>query len=168
MKKIIIILIIGILITGCSTIRIKERKDNTYKCSLISTNEGIKKISEFSIILNKRKEPITYIIKGGYKNYKEKQKEYNNMCDTLKSDIKKESLEKYKNKLEIKVICNSNNNNQVYIKKAYQIKEIKDIKDLNNINNYIKNYTNEDKTFNLKKWKESFYINTNNNYICNF
>ena len=97
---------------------------------------------------------------NGYKEY----------CNGLKDNKQKDLLEKYKDIVDMKVVCDSKNNYEAYVLKEYQVKKIKDIDDFNSIYKFLEPYIKEDGTFDLESWKN--YFNTDSlkagKYSCDF
>ena len=79
-------------------------------------------------------------------------------------------MEKYKDIVDMKVVCDSKNNYEAYVLKEYQVKKIKDIADFNSIYKFLEPYIKEDGTFDLESWKN--YFNTDSlkagKYSCDF
>ena len=84
--------------------------------------------------------------------------------------MQKDLLEKYKDAVSMKIVCDEKNNYEAYALKEYQVKKIKDIDELSSVYKSLETYIKEDGTFDLDAWKN--YFNTNSlkagNYSCNF
>lgn len=178
MKKILLglLIIVSIFtITGCdksNEVKGTKSKNKTYECrySKDDNTGGKRYLTKYIIELNDKKEAEVYTLITGFSNYGSKTDGYNEFCNGLKDNIQKDLLEKYKDVVSMKIVCDEKNNYEAYVLKEYQIKKIKDIDEFNTINKFFDKYIKDDGTFDLEGWKN--YFNTDSlkagNYTCNF
>ena len=176
-KKILLSLFIFLslfIITGCESKISNSKKSNykSYECrySKDDNAEGKRYLTKYIIELNDKNEAEVYTLITGFSNYGSKTDGYNEFCNGLKDNLQKDLLEKYKDSIAMKIVCDEENNYQAYTLKEYQVKKIKDIDDLSSIYKFLEPYIKDDGTFDLDAWKE--YFNTDSlkagNYTCDF
>ena len=175
MKKKILISILVILglftITGCG--KAEETKSNkTYECRYSKEDnvEGKRYLTKYKIELNDKNEAEVYTLITGFSNYGSETDGYKDFCSSLKNSIQKDLLEKYKDSVAMKIVCDSENNYEVYALKEYQVKKIKDIEELSGVYKFLEPYIKKDGTFDLEGFKN--YFNTDSlkkgNYTCDY
>lgn len=177
-KKIILSLLVIIsifVITGCEESdknKITKSNNKTYECrySKDDNAEGKRYLTKYIIELNGKNEAEVYTLITGFSNYGSETDGYKEFCNVLKNNKQEDLLEKYKDVVSFKAICDEKNNYEAYVIKEYQIKKIKDINDFSAIYKSLDPYIKEDGTFDLAAWKN--YFNTDSlkagNYTCNF
>lgn len=179
-KKILLSLIIVVAlftITGCGNSENKQNgnsssKNKTYECRYSKDDdaEGKRYLTKYLIELNDKNEAEVYTLITGFSNYGSETDGYKEYCNGLKDNKQKDLLEKYKDIVDMKVVCDSKNNYEAYVLKEYQVKKIKDIDDFNSIYKFLEPYIKEDGTFDLESWKN--YFNTDSlkagKYSCDF
>ena len=177
-KKIILSLLVIVAlftITGCGKsdeTKETKSKNKTYECrySKDDTAEEKRYLTKYLIELNDKNEAEVYTLITGFSNYGSETDGYKEYCNGLKDNKQKDLLEKYKDIVDMKVVCDSKNNYEAYVLKEYQVKKIKDIDDFNSIYKFLEPYIKEDGTFDLKSWKN--YFNTDSlkagKYSCDF
>ena len=177
-KKIILSLLVIIsifVITGCEESdknKITKSNNKTYECrySKDDNAEGKRYLTKYIIELNGKNEAEVYTLITGFSNYGSETDGYKEYCNGLKDNKQKDLLEKYKDIVDMKVVCDSKNNYEAYVLKEYQVKKIKDIDDFNSIYKFLEPYIKEDGTFDLESWKN--YFNTDSlkagKYSCDF
>ena len=175
-KTILSILIIVALftITGCGNNNETNSKSNykSYECryNKDDNDEGKRYLTKYIIGLNDKNEAEVFTLISGFYNYGSKTEGYNEFCDGLQNNNSKNLLEKYKDAVDMKIVCDENNNYQAYAQKEYQVKKIKEINEFSAIYKSLEPYIKSDGTFDLEAWKN--YFNTDSlkkgNYTCNF
>ena len=176
-KKIFLSLLVIVAvftITGCDKSDIVTKKSGykTYECrySKDDNAEGKRYLTKHIIELNNKDEAEVYRVIAGFTNYGSETEGYTEFCNGLKNNNQNDLLEKYKDSVSMKVVCNKENNYQAYIVKEYKIKKIKDISDFSTIYKFLEPYIKEDGSFDLDAWKN--YFNTDSlkagNYSCDF
>ena len=162
-------------ITGCGKsdeTKETKSKNKIYECrySKDDTAEGKRYLTKYLIELNDKNEAEVYTLITGFSNYGSETDGYKEYCNGLKDNKQKDLLEKYKDIVDMKVVCDSKNNYEAYVLKEYQVKKIKDIDDFNSIYKFLEPYIKEDGTFDLESWKN--YFNTDSlkagKYSCDF
>lgn len=166
-------------VTGCGNNDEKESKINEknkigklYECrySKDDNAEGKRYLTKYEVFLNNKNESTTYTIISGFSNYGSETDGYKDFCNSLKDNKQDDLLEKYKDSVNMEVVCDEENNYEAYVSKTYQIKKIKDISDFSKVYESIKPYIKDDGTFDLDAWKN--YFDTDSlkagNYTCNF
>ena len=187
MKKLLISILSLVLlftITGCNKKdeTKKDTKDDTieetnsnyksYECrySKDDNAEGKRYLTKYIVELNDKNELEKYTLITGFSNYGAKTEGYNEYCKGLEDNKQTDLIEKYKDVVKFKVVCNEDNNYQAYVQKEYQVKKIKDIDEFKNIYKFLEQYIKSDGTFDLEAFKD--YFNTNElkkgNYTCNY
>lgn len=174
----ILVLVMLFTITGCGkSDNVDEMKEvgssnKTYECrySKDDNAEGKRYLTRYIIELNDNNEAEVYTLITGFSNYGSKTDGYNEFCNGLKDNIQKDLLEKYKDAVSMKVVCDEENNYQAYVLKEYQVKKIKDIEELSGVYKTLETYIKDDGTFDLDGFKNFF--NTDSlkagNYTCDF
>jgi hypothetical protein len=186
-KKILLFLLTIVTlftITGCGNSNDnsnKESEDNgntiesnykTYECrySKDDNAEGKRYLIKYIFELNDKNEIEVYTLINGFSNYGSETDGYKEFCNGLKDNKQTDLLEKYKDAVAMKVVCDENNNYEAYTVKEYQVKKIKDINDFSAIYKFLEPYIKNDGTFDLEKFKN--YLNTDSlkagNYTCNY
>ena len=170
-----LVLIMVLTITGCGnadeTIETKTN-NKIYECrySKDDNTEGKRYLTKYIIEVNDKNEAEVYTLITGFSNYGSETDGYKEFCKALKDNIQKDLLEKYKDVVAMKVVCDEKNNYEAYVLKEYQIKKIKDINDFSTIYKFLEPYIKDDGTFDLKGWKSYFDKDSlkAGNYSCNF
>ena len=171
----IFILISLLTITGCdkdNETKNTKSKNNTYECrySKDDNTEGKRYLTKYIIELNNKKELEVYTLITGFSNYGSETDGYKEFCNGLKENQQKDLLEKYKDVVSMKVVCDEKNNYEAYVIKEYKVQKIKDIEELSTIYKSLEPYMKEDGTFDLESWKN--YFDTDSlkagNYSCDF
>ena len=175
-KKIFLSLLVLVMlftITGCgSKGNIANSNNKIYECryNKDDNKEGKRYLTKYIIELNNKDEAEVYTLTTGFSNYGSKTEGYTEFCNGLKDNKQKNLLEKYKDSVSMKVVCNEENNYQAYVSKTYQIKKIKNIDEFSSVYKFLSTYIKDDGTFDLDSWKN--YFNTDSlksgNYLCNF
>ena len=177
-KKMILSLLVIValfVITGCEdSDKNKTIKSNnkTYECrySKDDNAEGKRYLTKYIIELNDKNEAEVYTLITGFSNYGSETEGYQEYCKGLKDNLQKDLLEKYKEAVSMKIVCDEKNNYEVYALKEYKVKKIKDIDELSSIYKFLETYFKEDGTFDLEAWKN--YFDTDSlkagNYTCNY
>ena len=180
MKKILLSLLSLLMVfalVGCENENENEStgtKSNykSYECRYNKDDnaEGKRYLTRYIIELNSKNEAEIFTLITGYSNYGSASEGYNEFCDGLKKSESNPLLEKYKDAVAYKVVCDEKNNYEAYAIKEYQVKKIKDINEFSKIYKDLEIYIKEDGTFDLDAWKN--YFNTNSlkagNYSCDF
>ena len=178
MKKIFICLLALLAIftvTGCDKSDVNKEtksKNKVYECrySKDDNTEGKRYLTRYLIELNDKNEAEVYTLITGFSNYGSETDGYKDFCNGLKDNIQTDLLEKYKDAVAMKVVCDENNNYEAYALKEYQVKKIKDISDFSSIYKFLEPYIKDDGTFDLNGFKN--YFNTDSlkagNYTCDF
>ena len=170
----IFVLIAVFVVTGCNKSNNKLSKSSykSYECRY-SKDDNIdskRYLTKYIVELNDKNEAEVYSLITGFSNYGSKTEGYNDFCNGLKNNIQKDLLEKYKDAVSMKIVCDEKNNYEAYVLKEYQVKKIKDIEELKSVYKFIETYIKSDGTFDLDAWKN--YFNTDSlkagNYTCNF
>lgn len=149
-----------------------KSNNKTYECrySKDDNADGKRYLTKYTIELNSKNEPVVYSLITGFSNYGSKTDGYTEFCNGLKDNIQTDLLEKYKEAVAMKVVCDEKNNYEAYVLKEYQVKKIKDIEEFSKISKEIGSYTKDDGTFDLDAWKN--YFDTDSlkagNYTCDF
>ena len=168
----ILILIALFTITGCGNTNESKSKNKTYECrySKDDNTEGKRYLTKYIVELNDKNELEVYTLITGFSNYGSETDGYKEFCKGLEDNKQTDLLEKYKDAVSMKVVCDNNNNYEAYAQKEYKIKKIKDIEDFSSIYKSLETYMKEDGTFDLDAWKN--YFDTDSlkagNYTCNF
>ncbi len=171
----ITILVMVFSIAGCSkSNKANEKKTNNkiYECrySKDDNSDGKRYLTKYIIELNEKNEAEVYTLITGFSNYGSKTDGYNEFCNGLKDNMQKDLLEKYKDAVSMKVVCDEDNNYQAYVLKEYKVKKIKDIDELSTVYKFLEPYIKDDGTFDLDSFKN--YFNTDSlkagNYSCDF
>ena len=177
-KKILVSLFVIIalfIITGCNKKDNNKKlnsKNKTYECrySKDDNTEGKRYLTKYQISLNDKNELEVYTLITGFSNYGSETDGYKEFCNGLKDNKQNDLLEKYKDSVNMKVVCDSKNNYEAYVVKEYKVKKIKDIDDFSNVYKSLATYIKDDGTFDLEGWKN--YFNTDSlkagNYTCDF
>ena len=177
MKKIIISLLAIVLVftlVGCNKSETSGTKSNnkSYECrySKDDNAEGKRYLTKYIIELNDKNEAEVYTLISGFSNYGSETDGYKDFCNGLKDNIQKDLLEKYKDVVSMKVVCDEKNNYEAYVQKEYKIKKIKDIDEFKSINKFLDPYIKSDGTFDLEGFKNYFNIDSlkKGNYTCNY
>ena len=165
-----------IIVTGCGksdeTKETTTSKNKTYECRYNKDDnaEGKRYLTRFLVELNDKNEAEVYTVISGYSNYGSETDGYKEFCNGLKDNKQTDLLEKYKDAVSMKVVCDEKNNYEAYTLKEYKVKKIKDIADFSAVYKSIEKYMKEDGTFDLDAWKN--YFNTDSlkagNYSCDF
>ena len=168
----ILVLLALFIVTGCNGNKIGKSNYKSYECrySKDDNAEGKRYLTKYIIELNDKNEAEVYTLISGFSNYGSKTDGYNEFCNGLKDNMQKDLLEKYKDAVSMKIVCDEKNNYEAYALKEYQVKKIKDIDELSSVYKSLETYIKEDGTFDLDAWKN--YFNTDSlkagNYSCNF
>lgn len=176
MKKVFLSLIAIVMlfvVTGCGNGSTTAKSNNkTYECrySKDDNAEGKRYLTKYIIELNNKNEAEVYTLISGFSNYGSETDGYKVFCNGLKDNKQKDLLEKYKDAVSMKVVCDEKNNYEAYALKEYKIKKIKDIDEFSSVYKSLATYIKSDGTFDLEGWKN--YFNTDSlkagNYTCNF
>ncbi len=144
----------------------------TYECrySKDDNAEGKRYLTKYQIALNDKNELEVYTLISGFSNYGSETDGYKEFCKGLKDNKQTDLLEKYKDAVAFKVVCDEKNNYEAYALKEYQVKKIKDIEDFSSVYKSIAAYIKEDETFDLEAWKNYFATDSlkAGNYTCDF
>ncbi len=166
-KKLLIVSLVTVSIlmsTGCNNNQTKK-----YTCKNNDSSDGIRYLTTYTIELNNKKEPIKYILKDGFGNYKDNEEAYKKFCEGLKKAEENNKTKYSKEDLTYTVTCDDKKKEAYYIV-TYNLSNIKDKTEFRNINTEIEKYTKKDGTFDLDAWKE--YFNTSESkkghYDCDF
>ena len=174
-KKIVLsifILIALFTITGCGNSNESRSNNKTYECrySKDDNTEGKRYLTKYIVELNNKNELEVYTLISGFSNYGSETDGYKEFCKGLEDNKQTDLLEKYKDVVSMKVVCDNKNNYEAYAQKEYKVKKIKDIEDFSSIYKSLEAYMKEDGTFDLDAWKN--YFDTDSlkagNYTCNF
>ena len=176
-KKLILSLLVMIsllIVTACTNNDTKDIKINykSYECryNKDDNTEGKRYLTKYIIELNDKNEAEVYTLISGFSNYGSETDGYNEFCNGLNNNSQNNLLEKYKDAVSMKVVCDEKNNYEAYAIKEYKIKKIKDLNEFSSIYRFLSPYINDDGTFNLEGWKN--YFNTDSlkagNYSCDF
>ena len=176
MKKIVLlsILVVALFtITGCGKSEESKKSYNkSYECrySKDDNAEGKRYLTKYTIELNDKGEAEVYSLITGFSNYGSETDGYKEFCNGLKDNKQDDLLDKYKDAVSMKVVCDEKNNYEAYALKEYQVKKIKDIDEFSKIYKDLETYMKADGTFDLNAWKN--YFNTDSlkagNYTCDF
>lgn len=172
----ILIVVALFTVTGCEKKeeKSKDSKSNnkTYECRYSKDDNatGKRYLTKYQIELNNKNEAEVYTIISGFSNYGSETDGYKEFCEGLKNNKQQDLLDKYKDAVSMKVVCDEENNYQAYVLKEYQVKKIKDIEELSAIYKSLAPYIKEDGTFDLEAFKN--YFDTDSlkagNYTCDF
>lgn len=171
----IFVIVVFFVVTGCDKEKNKKDKKTNYKsyvCKYTKDEnyDGKRYLTKYIIELNSKKEAEIYTVITGFYNYGSKTDGYNEFCNGLKDNIPKDTLEKYKDAVDMKVVCDDKNNYEAYVLKEYQVKKIKDIEEFSTVYNLLADNIKKDGSFDLDAWKN--YFNTDSlkagNYTCDF
>ena len=177
-KKLFLSLLIVVMlftITGCGkTDEAGGTKSNykSYECrySKDDNAEGKRYLTKYIVELNDKNELEVYTLISGFSNYGSETDGYKEFCNGLKDNKQTDLLEKYKDAVAMKVVCDEKNNYEAYALKEYQVKKIKDIDEFSSIYKSLETFIKEDGSFDLDAWKN--YFNTNSlkagNYTCDY
>ena len=177
-KKLFLSLLIAVAlftITGCGKSGDNKTTNSNYKAyecrySKGDNTEGKRYLTKYIIELNDKNEAEVYIVITGFSNYGSETDGYKEFCNGLKDNKQNDLLEKYKDAVSMKVVCDEKNNYEAYVLKEYQVKKIKEIEELSSVYKALSTYIKEDGTFDLDSWKNFF--NTDSlkagNYSCDF
>ena len=171
----LLILVVLFTITGCgksSDSMVAKSKNKTYECrySKDDNADGKRYLTKYIIELNNKKEAEVFTLISGFSNYGSETDGYKEFCKGLKDNKQNALLEKYKDAVSMKVVCDEKNNYEAYAVKKYKIKKIKELNEFSRIYNSLEPYIKSDGTFDLEGWKN--YFNTDSlkagNYSCDF
>jgi len=174
MKKILtcLFILLGMfVVAGCEKSG-GQSSYKSYECrySKDDNTEGKRYLTKYIIKLNDKKEAEVYTLITGFSNYGSETDGYKELCKGLKDNKENDLLEKYKDAVSMKVVCDEKNNYEVYAEKEYKVKKIKDIDELSSVYKSLETYIKDDGTFDLDGWKN--YFNTSSlkagNYTCDF
>lgn len=173
-KRIIFSLVIVLslfIITGCSENSSKSNhKSYTCEYTKDKNDEGKRYLTKYIIELNDKNELEVYTLITGFYNYGSKTEGYTEFCKGLEDNKQTDLLEKYKDSVSMKVVCDEKNNYEAYIQKEYQVKKIKDIEDFSSVYKLLETHIKDDGTFDLDSWKNYFDTDSpkSGNYTCDF
>ena len=176
------ILLTVCVITGCdkektevsNNIEEKKTSNKTYECrySKDDNAEGKRYLTKYTMELNDKNEAEVLTIITGFSNYGSETQGYKEYCDGLEKSYNnsKTLLDKYKDTVDMKIVCDEKNNYEAYAVKEYKVKKIKDLNEFSAVYKSIRPYIKSDGTFDLEAWKK--YFDTDSlkagNYTCNF
>ena len=167
MKKILIVLLVLFMLSGCDFGSIIG-KNKTYNCVRTYKDVGTQTIAKYSIELNSKNEPVKYIVEAGYQYQEGKNDQFEEACKTLKEALNDVTLEKYKDVATLEVFCEPKEL-KAYVIKTYDVQGIKQYDDFVNINNSINKYVGKDGKFYLEDWKQHFNESSyKDKYECDF
>ena len=179
MKKKLLLCLLALLmvftITGCGNSNESngtKSKNKIYECrySKDDNTEGKRYLTRYLMELNDKNEVEVYTLITGFSNYGSETDGYKEFCNGLKNNIQQDLLDKYKDAVAMKVVCDEKNNYEAYALKEYQVKKIKDISEFSAVYKSLETYMKDDGTFDLNAWKN--YFNTDSlkagNYTCDF